>query len=364
MFGLGCDQTLRSPAAIQLGLPLAGWGVVYYGTLAALLLLGRFVGQPFELAAAIAALALTAAAAILSIVLFGLMVSGQAAFCPLCAVVQGLNVALVPLLLKQTGRPFRELRSAIATGAAYLLGKEAANPREARWTLVAFLAVGLVAVALYQWVFLETMAHRGQATKPFQPEQVLADFQSGPAHEIPTSDGDPRLGPPAAPVRIVVFSDFQCPGCQRFAGEMRGLLERFPGKLQIAFKHFPLGPACNDAIKRNLHPQACEAAWAAEAARRQDKFWPYHDALFAANTASGPDTPQSLARQVDLDLDRFQSDLQQPATRAKIAADVALGVELGVDATPSIFVNGRRAHDHRPQSLEVIIEHELNRMAE
>jgi protein-disulfide isomerase len=219
--------------------------------------------------------------------------------------------------------------------------------------------VGLVAVTLYQWVFLETTAHRGRAPEPFQPEQILADFQSGPAHEIPTSADDPRLGSSEAPVRIVVFSDFQCPGCKRFAGEMRGLVERFPGKVQIAFKHFPLGPACNDAVKRNLHPQACEAAWAAEAARRQDRFWPYHDALFAARLESGEDTPQTLARRLGLDLDRFQNDLQQPATRAKIAADVALGVELGVDATPSIFVNGRRAHDHRPQSLEVITEHEL-----
>jgi uncharacterized membrane protein len=85
IFGLACDQTLRSPTAIQLGLPLAGWGIVYYGTLVSLLLLGWFLGQPFDLAAALAALALASVAALLSIVLFGLMVSGQVAFCPLCA---------------------------------------------------------------------------------------------------------------------------------------------------------------------------------------------------------------------------------------------------------------------------------------
>ena len=348
---------------MQLGLPLAGWGVVYYGTLISLLLLGWFVGQPFELAAAVAALVLSAVAALLSVVLFGLMVGSQTAFCPLCAVVQGLNVALAPVLYKHARRPFSKIRTAVTGSAAYLLGKEAADPREARWTLVAFLAVGLVAVALYQWIFLEVTSRSGLAAESFQPEQILADFESTPAQEISPSADDPRLGPAEAPVRIVVFSDFQCPGCQRFAGEMHGLAHRFPGKLQIVFKHFPLGSECNDAIKRNLHPQACAAARAAEAARRQDKFWPYHDALFAARLQGEQDTPRSLAGQVGLDIDRFQSDLEAPDTEAKIAADVALGVELGVDATPSVFVNGRRAHDHRPRTLELIIDHELKRIA-
>ena len=98
-------------------------------------------------------------------------------FCPLCVLVQGLNVALVPLLIKQTGRPFRELGSRRGERRRPICsGREAANPREARWTLVAFLAVGLVAVALYQWILLETTPRSRRAAEPFNPAQVLADF--------------------------------------------------------------------------------------------------------------------------------------------------------------------------------------------
>ncbi len=91
VFGVGCDKALRSPLAVQLGLPLAGWGLVYHGTLAALLLLGWTVGDSFRFEATTAALLLALAAALGSIALFVAMLTPLAPFCPLCAVAHAIK---------------------------------------------------------------------------------------------------------------------------------------------------------------------------------------------------------------------------------------------------------------------------------
>jgi protein-disulfide isomerase len=135
------------------------------------------------------------------------------------------------------------------------------------------------------------------------------------------------------------------------------LLDRYDGKLQIVFKHLPLDTDCNESIKRNLHPHACEAACAAEAARRQGQFWEAHDRLFASSSSSrGPDIV-AIAGQLELDTRIFEADRLSDATRRKIRADIEQGLRLGVDVTPAVFLNGRRVADIQPQALEIVIEH-------
>ena len=123
----------------------------------------------------------------------------------------------------------------------------------------------------------------GAAQSTFNPDEVLAGHASTPKQDVTIDADDPRLGPADAPVRLVVFNDFQCPACRAFAHQISHLTEHFPGKLAIIFKHYSLGTECNEAVSVDRHPRACEAARAAEAARRQGKFWPFHDGLFASD---------------------------------------------------------------------------------
>lgn len=145
---------------------------------------------------------------------------------------------------------------------------------------------------------------------------------------------------------------------------MADLAKGFDGSLQIVFKHFPLGTTCNNAIAVDLHPQACEAARAAQAAQRQGRFWTFHDALFASGLGSQDAALDRVAQQSGLDLKRFAEDREDGEIAAKVESDVKLGIRLGVDATPAVFLNGRRAHDTRAEALRVLIAHEIEHPGE
>jgi protein-disulfide isomerase/uncharacterized membrane protein len=358
IFGMSCDDALQSPLAVQLGLPLAGWGLVYYGTLVSLLLLGWSLGETFRFEATIAALLLALAAAVGSIALFIAMVTDLSPFCPLCAVVHAINLLLLFPLKRLTGRPMGQLIRAVVGAARYVLGGKTDDPVAARWKLVGFLTAGLVAVVIYQWVFVEVALHARSAEAPFDPEQTIALFESGLQQEIPITDSDPQLGPADAPVRMVFFSDFQCPGCTQFAQMIPGLAKQFENTLQIVFKHYPLDSTCNSIVRKKLHPGACEAARAAEAARKQGKFWAFHDALFMPRS-KGKITLKSTAEHLGLNLDRFEAHRRGDTALAKIQADIDMGIRLGVDGTPSVFINGRRVYDTRLQTLQFLIAHEI-----
>ena len=136
VFGADCDATLRSPLSSQIGIPLAGWGIVYYGTLAALLVMGWALGDTFEPEATVAALAVAVLAVIASLVLAVTMAVGWAPFCLMCAVVHMTNLALLFVLKAMTRQTLVQLIAALKSGGRYVLGERAAEPVQARWKVV------------------------------------------------------------------------------------------------------------------------------------------------------------------------------------------------------------------------------------
>lgn len=360
LFGTGCEETLRSPAAVQLGIPLAGWGVVYYITLATLLILGSLLRGSFEFQATLVALVLSLVACLGSIALLVMMLSNLAPFCPLCTAIHIINLLLVIPLKRMTNRPISQLLQALAEGSKYLVKGKTEDPAQARWKLLGFLTTILVAIVIYQWVLIE-FRPRKESNRVSQ--EVLTEFQSLTPQEIPVDFKDYRLGPSDAPVQLVVFSDFQCPGCKEFAQQVPNLLERFEGKLQIIFKHFPLGTACNSYLETDLHPKACEAAWAAEAAHQQGKFWAFHDALYASDMSYDQNTVNLITEELRLDIKRFEADKSLEATKTKVKSDVEQAIRLGVFYTPAIFLDGRYVLDLRPGVLEFLIAKELQQVA-
>jgi protein-disulfide isomerase/uncharacterized membrane protein len=358
-FGTGCDDALRSPLAVQLGLPLAGWGLVYYGTLVALLLLSRLLGPSFRFEAMTAALLLALGGAVGSIALFTAMVTSVSPFCPLCATVHVINILLLWVIKRLSGQSLRQSLSGVATAVKYLATGKTVDPIAARWKSVGLIAVALVAVAIYQWVFVEYASGTQANPAPFDPQQIVAQFEASVQQDIPVNAVDPTLGPADAPVRMVVFSDFRCPGCRKLAQMIPALAKQFEESLRIVFKHYPLDSTCNPAVKKEFHPGACKAAQAAEAARDQGRFWTFHDALFAKSPRQDV-TLKSVAEGLHLDLNRFEQHRSSNVGLTRIQADIDLGTRLGVDGTPSVFINGRRVYDIRPKTLLLLIAHEIH----
>ena len=152
VFGASCDAALLSPTSRQLGIPLAGWGFVYYGTLACLLVLAWALGETIEPNATLGALLLAAAGAGGSVVLASSVVTGHAPLCPLCFVIHAINLALLHPLWRLSGRTASQLIQALRVGGRYLVGGQTDAPLEARRTVAGFVTAMLVAVVLYQWV--------------------------------------------------------------------------------------------------------------------------------------------------------------------------------------------------------------------
>lgn len=150
-------------------------------------------------------------------------------------------------------------------------------------------------------------------------------------------------------VDLILYSDFQCPFCQQFAQPIRELQARGADgtTVNVEFKHFPL----------SIHPSAQLAHQAAMAAMAQGKFWEMHDVLFANPQRVQRADLIAYAKQLGLDVARFEQDMDSDAVKQAIAADLEEGGQLGVSGTPSYSINGKMYSGARtlPQVKELLV---------
>lgn len=154
-------------------------------------------------------------------------------------------------------------------------------------------------------------------------------------------EGAPLRGDRAAPVAVVMFSDFECPYCVKLEGTLKALEAERPGKVKVAFRHKPLP----------MHPNARLAARASVAAEKQGRFWELHDVLVKNRAALDRPALLDYAAQAGLSVARFGRDLDDTSLDARIEADLALAEKLDVKGTPTVFVNGRRITGAQPLSM-------------
>lgn len=152
-----------------------------------------------------------------------------------------------------------------------------------------------------------------------------------PRQQIPTTVADPSKGAASAPVEIVEFSDFQCPYCKQLQPVLKELLSKFDGQVRLVWKDAPLP---NHAFARG-------AAEAARCASDQGRFWDYHDALFNGQSALTPADLQKHAAALGMDTTAFAACLEKGTHRGAILAAANVASELGIHATPTLFINGR-----------------------
>ena len=129
------------------------------------------------------------------------------------------------------------------------------------------------------------------------------------------------------------------------------VLEKYPGKVKLVFKNFPL---------RN-HKLAQPAAMAALAAGRQGKFWEYHDKVFDNYNKLNEDMFQQFAMDLGLDMDRFQKDRANQEIVSLINRDLREGSRIGVRGTPTVFINGQRLGQRSLEAFSAAIENELKK---
>jgi protein-disulfide isomerase len=183
-----------------------------------------------------------------------------------------------------------------------------------------------------------TLDH-GAANQALEPGVSASDEKSRTAASSQEKmPGAPTKGSPAAPVTIVEFADFQCPFCAGAESTIHELLKLYPSQVRLVFKDFPL----------DFHADSMLAHHAALAANEQGKFWDMHDKIFANQRAMKRDDLLRYAKNMGLDMDRFVADMDGGRFKTIIEADQEEGIRLGVNGTPSFFVNGKPLVGARP----------------
>jgi len=168
--------------------------------------------------------------------------------------------------------------------------------------------------------------------------------------------GAPTRGPAEAPVVVTVFSDFQCPWCRKLVPSLEKLQDEYPHDVRISFRNHPL---------TSIHPLAEGAALAGVCASEQGRFWPFHDLLFADPSRLEPDALAGAAAEAGLDVEAWEACRGSEEARQRLARDVEEGRRLGVDSTPSVWVDGRPVRltsEQTPEAqIAVVVEDEIRR---
>ncbi len=156
------------------------------------------------------------------------------------------------------------------------------------------------------------------------------------------SEGDWVKGNQSAKVVLIEYSDFQCPACAFYYPILKKLSEEFEDKVAIAYRHFPLP----------IHQNAKPAAYAVEAAGRQGKFWEMHDLIFNSqkewkDKINPAGIFESFAKELDLNMEQFVNDSKSKEIKKKIDDSYQAAVRLGLNSTPTFFLNGKKIANPR-----------------
>ncbi len=343
-----CEDVLASPYARWLGIPVPLWAMGYYAVLIwSVVRTSRHRGWRLWVVWW-ALLGVTVSGALLWI-----MQTRIQATCPICLVGDGIILAFLAGAVWAFRVDLRHWRDGWRSAAALRRG-------------VTFSLIGLL--FLLWWGYPSVPNERSSAadTQRLPPVSGTAGFSRPPESDVEdicaTATVPPEWqsvlqqlpppvqiphgmctyisGGPRSPIQIVEFSDFQCPFCARMAFIFERLIARYGDRLGIRFCHFPLDAACNPAIQHppGPHPLACQLARIAECAARAGKFLQVHNEMFLYQREiqawlAGRIPGSTLATELSACAER-------PEIARRVEAQVQLGIELGVRATPTVFFNG------------------------
>lgn len=327
---VSCAAVAASPFSRVAGIPLAALGLAFYAAMPLLLVRAARstpeTDPPGDVTTR-AVLALYAWAALLSVALGSISVGLLRHICPFCVV---LYVAsFVGLWGARALAGQRVLPAVVATlGHANLALRAGLGSFAGVFVFVA----GLAAVTMRP------------ATLP-ERDGLLSASELASLHDLSA----PAVGPDDAPVQLVVFSDFECPFCARFAESMHAVEGQLDGRVRVEFRNRPL----------EFHPHARGAAHVGVCAHEQGRFWEYHDAVFGRRTEMTEQTARNAALAAGLDTAALDACLASERPEARVVADEAAALALGVGGTPTFFVGpARYVGGYRQPIVSALIERE------
>lgn len=213
---------------------------------------------------------------------------------------------------------------------------------------IIIVLVGLTSATAGSWLYRAKHARMAALAARTAADNIGGKPGATPAHVH---------GPDNVPVTIEEFGDFQCPPCAGLATVLRNLERDYAGKLRVIFRQYPL----------DMHKHARLAAFGAEAAALQGRFWQMHEQLYITQNewSKAEDFKPLLntyATKIGLDAARFARDLQSEKSQARLKLDRERADSLGVNSTPTLFVNGKLVAPaaRTPEALKTAIQEALD----
>lgn len=376
---VNCDAVNKSSWSSLLGLPVASYGVFYYLGLLGAAGLGTTLPVAARSRYLCALTAITGLGVALSIALFLISKFVIGALCPLCLATYATNGILFLLCWRSSKDTPASQR--IPTGVSALVSslKELIAPTSNRNWVTAFIFAAFLAGSAYLTLqspalsLQKLRAPRAVGSENLSPadqrkaaiQRTIEVWERGPQIKLPEGIeelADYSKGPANAPVRIVEFSDYQCPFCRNLFNSLEPILERYKEKVHVTMLNFPIDNSCNPQIPREGHSLACYAAAFAICAGEQGRFWDTAEYLYSLPELEGQVTKadgiaaiNGAMMRLSLDSDGMQSCLASNRPAARIASDVATAVAVGLRGTPMVIVNGRMVPTPTPDAIEAIL---------
>jgi protein-disulfide isomerase len=167
-------------------------------------------------------------------------------------------------------------------------------------------------------------------------EKLAARYRPVQPKKIDIAEA-PVKGNPGARITLIEFADYECPHCRRFQPVLHQILDEFRSDVKLYFKHYPLPQ----------HTNARLAAEAAVAAQKQGKFWQFQDKLWEKSDELTPAEIEKAAKEIGLDVAKFRQDMASEAVKARVQKDRSDGAAAGLQATPTLYIDGREYTDGR-----------------
>jgi protein-disulfide isomerase/uncharacterized membrane protein len=359
-----CFTVSRSEYGTLFGMPVAAYGLFYYLFVIFTLLVADYAAGNYHLYAAALMLPATAASLAASAVLAALLVR-MGVFCAQCAATYAVNALMFAAAVLWMRSVRKQLHLGFRAAAGMILRMESGGPdRRAAYALFIVFAF-LLFFAVFSTGTVLNMKTREAAIPPDQVQAHVSGIYSGAPQALELPESALLLGPEAAPVTMVVFTDFLCGACRQFYRVERDLVARYRDRIRIVYYNFPLDRECNAYARHTRYPGSCEASRAFIASGNAGVFGDYLAAHFAAyESIAGRYSPAislKIASGVT-DPDAFAEAMRSQDAADILRRDIELANRYGVNATPTMFINGRRIEGVPPREiLEAVIDRELKK---
>lgn len=327
---INCDTVSQSPYSIFLGMPVPVWGVIGYIFFLLLLGLARLEAAnkkrmwPLLFAVALIFSLYSIALALISSLLIH-------SFCIMCIVSYAINFLLLFYTWLISKRFYSGgLKKSLQEDIRFL-GQ--------RRKLIAGLITPVLAGVILVWIFFPVYWYS-------EPPPLSANIPTGI-----TQDGHPWIGAKNADLVITEFADYLCFQCNKMHYYLRKLMVRYPGKIKIVHRHFPMDHRVNPIIKHPVHEGAGALAMFAIFAGTQGKFWQMNDLLFATARKVETIDVNALADAVGLDPAELARSVKNPEIWNTLKIDLIEGFKHGVTGTPAFIIDGQTYNGQIPPEI-------------